>query len=344
MCQPIPLAQAQGESEGLAVDDTYAFWASQANDTILRIKKDGTETTPTVLAHDQAGNVYTPFVVAIDTNNVYWTNDLTNDPTNPGLVARCAKTGCNGVGTRITSHDLDYPEGLAVDDTYVYFSELYMWTVGRANKLDAGSFGYLVTQIQNVGTLALDDASVYFSGTDQAGDNTVARIPKSAATGIVDAAADVGQTYQHLAPLGVFAPNSLALDTNTIFWTIPSDTTTNPTGLIQSAPKGGVGDGGQPVTLSTTETNPIFIVVDATNVYWTALGTNSAADPVNDYPIYVDSYIATCPKAACPASGPVVLTRGISWSGFIALDANAIYYTFRGNSPNEGGLMKLAKP
>src|SRR5262249_28698931 len=153
-----------------------------------------------------------------DSTDVYWTSDRSSsDDTDPGMIARCPKTGCNGVGIRVSQRNLDYPEGVAVDDTYAYFSENYMWTVGRTTKSgDGGAFSYLVTQMSNVQTVLVDDASVYFSGNDQSGDNIVGRISKSAATGIADASAEVGQNFEHVAPVGVYSPYALALDDQTI--------------------------------------------------------------------------------------------------------------------------------
>jgi hypothetical protein len=339
LCQPVALAQALPGSAGVAVDGTNVYWASNVSDSIYRIKKDGSEATPTVLAKDAAGNVVTPWVLTIDDSYVYWASDRIRDDTNPGMVARCAKTGCNLVGTKLTPA-LDYPEGLAVDNSHIYFSESYMWTVGRADKADGGGFGYMVTEISNVTSVAVDDASVYFSGTDQLGDNTVGRIAKSAPVFTQDASVDAGvESYTHLSPVGVTAPYSLAIDDKSVYWTVFDDP-----GLIQSAPKTGVPDGGQPVTVAAQEHNPAQIATDDTNVYWVASGKNTAADPVNDYPIFVDGYVAMCPKTGCPGTGPIILTGSIHFVGFIAVDANAIYFTFQGNGPNEGGLMRLAKP
>jgi hypothetical protein len=220
-----------------------------------------------------------------------------------------------------------------------------MWTVGRANKADGGGFGYLATGIQNGETIAVDDASVYFSGTNPNGDDLIGRVAKGAGT-VLDAATDAPTGYQTISPVGNIPPYSLAIDDQAVYWSVLGDPTVYDagTGLVQSAPKTGVGDGGQPVTVATNETKPTYLAADATNLYWLALGVNTAADPANDNPIFANSYLATCPKTGCPKSGPQILVRDISWSGFIALDATAIYYTFQGNSVTEGGLMKVAKP
>jgi hypothetical protein len=339
MCQPVALAQGYiPGSAGLAVDDAYVYWAAWGVSEILRIKKDGTEPSPTVLAKDAAGNAYAPWAVTIDGTYVYWANESLNSDTPPGNVARCAKTGCGGVGTLLRS-GLDYPKGIAVDGTHVFYSEADQWTVGRS-LFDGGSAGYMVTQIQTVEKIAVDDASVYFSGSSAiTSDNVIGRVAKTAAI-VLDAAAD-GPTavITEVAPTGNLTATGLTIDDKSVYWAIFTD---DDAGLVQYAPKAGVGQGGSPVNLSAVEHNPADIATDTTDVYWVASGVDLNADPTN--PNFSKGYVATCPKTGCKGVGGKVLATDIVWPAFIAVDAKAIYYTSQGVGATDGALYKLAKP
>jgi hypothetical protein len=70
---------------GIAADATHLYWTERGqgtNGTVNRIKLDGSETTPTTLARDQAS----PNSVAVGDKYVYWTTTIPN-----GQVLRVAK-------------------------------------------------------------------------------------------------------------------------------------------------------------------------------------------------------------------------------------------------------------
>jgi hypothetical protein len=116
-------------------------------------------------------------------------------------------------------------------------------------------------------------------------------------------------------------------------------------GLVQWAPRNGTP--GAPTTLASSESGPIMITTDATNVYWTATGPDTG--PTNGNSLFESGYVAMCPKTGCPSSGPIKLATGIHNPYGIAVDDTAIYFTVDGNvpagqqAPTEGSVMKIAK-
>jgi hypothetical protein len=54
----------------------------------------------------------------------------------------------------------------------------------------------------------------------------------------------------------------------------------------------------------------------------------------------LDGEVRTCPRAACPATGPVVLASGQDTPFGLALDDRAVYWVNRGG----GQVMMVAKP
>jgi hypothetical protein len=330
-CQAFTLVPAQLGALGIAIDSASIYWVSYIDAQILKANKDGTGVT--VLATDTGG---APFDIALDATNVYWTDQGGSNYTDlaSGTVSTCLKTGGAG-GTALLPADLYLVQGLAVDQTSVYWAEMENSDIGRLNRADGG-FGYLLAGFgdPSPNELAVDDASVYFTTSDG-----VQKTPKNGPlvygdpTQVVSDAAAL-TTYYSSPNTG---PWGITLDANNVYWTVQT------AGLIQYAPRAGLGTG-VPTSLASAEVNPIMITVDATNVYWTAGGPNSAANP-NDFPQYLNGYVATCPKAGCPASGPTVLATGLHGPYGIAVDDTAIYFTVDGNiyDATEGSVMKVAK-
>jgi len=120
----------------------------------------------------------------------------------------------------------------------------------------------------------------------------------------------------------------------------------NTPGAVVSAPQVGLGSG-VPLSIASNETYPWNIAVDAANVYWTAEGPNST--PSANYGTFVAGYVATCPIAVCPSSGPRMLATNLHNPRGIAVDDVAVYFTVFGNAtgqfnpPTEGSVMKIAK-
>lgn len=86
---------------------------------VLRIPKTGGDAV--VLADKQRF----PFTVAADDSGVYWTSAF------DGKVLRCDFDGAN---QRVVARELNTPEGLALDETTVYFGELLGNTIQKVTK------------------------------------------------------------------------------------------------------------------------------------------------------------------------------------------------------------------
>jgi hypothetical protein len=68
-------------------------------------------------------------------------------------------------------------------------------------------------------------------------------------------------------------------------------------------------DGGVPIVVASGQNNPSYVVVDATNAYWT------------------DSNGGTVMKAALTGGAPVTLASGQGSPAYIAVDSTSVYWT-----------------
>jgi hypothetical protein len=321
VCQAFTLVAGQFGAGGIAVDDAGIYWTTTSTPQVLRANTDGTG----IVVLGANANWY-PLNVAVDGTYSYWVDD-----SNPGSILRCGKGSCDAGPAQITP-SLQNPNTLRSDGQNVYWTEYSANAVGRVRG-DGGAFGYLATQLNSPYTVEVDDASVYFGTAD-----TVARMPKGAPS-VADSQGDAAVAFTTVASVSdVFG---MSFDSTNLYWAV-----NDPAGSVQFTPKGGTG--ATPQSLSAGEVSPIITAVDATNVYWTAQGPDTA--PSNaDYQTFLSGYVATCPKTGCPASGPTMLATGLHNPYGIAVDDTAIYFTIFGNSddanpvPTEGAVMKIAK-
>jgi hypothetical protein len=324
VCQAFAIVPAQFGAAEMAVDATHVYWSSVSNGQVLKAAKDGSGVVVLVTDPD-----LTPVAVTIDDTSVYWA-----DNSGGGSVQACPKTGCDGGARLVTEANLVNPVSVAVDGTHVFWAEYANDTIGRANKLDGGAFGYLVTNLVYAAGVAVDDASVYFGSSD-----TIGKLPLNAPT-TSTSDGDAGP-FTVLYSGTSLDLSGLVVDSTNAYWTEANDP-----GAVEFAPKVGVGSG-VPTALGSNETYPWNIVVDATNVYWTAEGPDSSTS--KQYSTFVNGYVATCPKAGCPQGGPTILANNLHNPRGIAVDDAAVYFTIFGNVtdvqqyPTEGSVMKIAK-
>ncbi len=311
-CQPIAIATGQDGAYAVVVDDTSVYWVSYTGNTVMKSAKDGTALT--LLANT---NVDSPWNLAVDATYVYWTNL-------GGSIARCAKSGCGSTG-QVLATNLNSPEGIAVDTAHVFWGEYQGYDVGRMST-DGGAFGYLQTNLNHAYEVAIDDASVFFTTQD-----TIGSMPKGAVTvptGDYDAAA--GFTTVASIPIGGFG---IAVDDTNVYWVEDDDP-----GRVAFAPKTGTSDGG--ATLAGGQHYPARIALDDANVYWVAYGPDTS--PNQNTSLFVDSYVATCPKTGCTA-GQKILAGALKNARGIAVDDKAVYWALAGNTSGEGAIVRLAK-
>jgi hypothetical protein len=322
VCQAWTLVDGQPASSAIAIDATSIYWSSESAGQVVKAGKDGSAVT--VLSFISGSS---PFTLAIDDTNVYWSEDSTDAP-----VRRCPKTGCSGVGIAVTPATLDNTGALAVDGTNVYVAEYVVGAVGRAAKGGGGALTFVATSLGDAYGLAADDASVFFSTTSIIG---------AVSDTVPGAATDTDDAGPYTTLLGTVS-NALGLilaSDGNLYWAENNDVG----GAVKWIPKGGASLAN---IVSANETRPLGVAVDDANVYWTAQGANSATDP--DSFVYVNGYVARCPKAGCPASGPAMIATGLHNPSGIVVDDTAIYFTIFGNAGasgtiTEGSVMKALK-
>jgi hypothetical protein len=118
-------ASAVSELGPIALDDTNVYVVDTYGSglgRILKCAKSGCNNSPTTLASGLSGATG----VAVDANNVYWTEAGDSVVAGQmlagaGRVAKCAVSGCNDSPTVIAANQ-DGPTGIAVDATHVYWA------------------------------------------------------------------------------------------------------------------------------------------------------------------------------------------------------------------------------
>lgn len=243
----------------------------------------------------------TPAAIAVDGTNVYWTDTTANAFPTPSLV-RQAIVG----GTTFAIATSASANSITVDATTVY------WTVAGgagvtqiAKTMTNGMGTTLVTGYGVPFAVAVDSANVYW--TVLAG-GYVYKVPIGGGTPVAVASGQLGAV-------------SLAANATSLYWT--SDET------IDSAPIGGLPDGGAPAVLATsTQATVEALAIDATNVYWVDNGGGVSKAPIG-------------------GGGPTVaLASGQLAPVAVAVDATSVYWANQGTAANnysDGAIVKMAK-
>jgi hypothetical protein len=235
---PMTLASGQGYPDALALDATYVYWANGADTgSIMKVALGGgtpialatNRDSPTALAVS-ATNVYwaegsglaevplsgstTPIVlwtgigvttagVAVDARNVYVT---VSDVGATGFVAQIP---LNGLGETYLASNLDYPQGIAVDTTNVYWTNWMGATVSEEPIGGTGAAALASNQDDPYG-IAIDATSVYW--TTQGLNGSVLKVAISGGKPIVLA---TNQVY----------PTAIAVDATSVYWTNQGNST-----------------------------------------------------------------------------------------------------------------------
>ena len=337
LCAPVVVVQAK-QPHGIALDSQYVFWADQGYYGIMRADLDGSNVT--TLTTDFS-TVAFPTDLVVYGDDVYWDN-FGSSSAPLAAVGRCPKSGCQGSSVALPyAGPFSYGTGVAVSDAGVFWSTLAItagvWpAIWRIDETEGGTSGPIVTDLFVGGPLQLDGDQLYFGARAlNPGSMVVGRIGAASPLLPLDAGASSFDVLDQLADTYPLAP-SIFEDGTTVFFDDPY------AGTLGSVPKDGLADAGVAQTLAMHLQGPGQIVADATDLYFTLTGPDQSESGTH---LFDDGAIVTCPKAGCPASGPLVLATGLHGvSGYLALDADYVWFTVGGDfNANDGTVMKVAR-
>jgi hypothetical protein len=312
----IVLAPAPGNAGAVAVDDTWVYWIDQEHGLARVSKRDGG--TPTSLARPPV-RAQAFGLLALDGTDVYWTLDTDGEhgiwriPKDARLPASDPKpflsSGASDVGC------------LAVDADAVYWMQVKgpSWALGgsirRAGKDGRAAPVIATYDTPGFGCLALDDARLYWLSYSERrqGGGTVKAVPKR------------GGSTRNLAAV-VAPPIYLKVDRDSLYWVEAES--------IMRASKDG-----RPATTFVAVPAACGAItemaLDDAFLYFACGGVGPRHDAGSVW------------RAARAGGALAVLADGQAAPAGIAVDADFVYWAFRGTeaaSWRDGGIARLVKP
>jgi hypothetical protein len=166
-------------SRATVLDEDFLYQIT--GQRIVRFRKDGTGEVQ-ILARDRVD----AFHIAVRNGYAYWTESVS-----PGGLLRCPVAGCSGA-PEVVASNLEHPEDLTVDDSYVYFeepeqlnsqNEVLQFSTKRISRCAVTGCMTPERLIENQGIVSapfVDGRFVYFSGGDCLGNcaSYVGAVPK----------------------------------------------------------------------------------------------------------------------------------------------------------------------
>jgi hypothetical protein len=272
-CDPAAMTSNERPYD-MAADQGHVFWTDQVNDVVVTCDVGNCPATRNVL---YAGD--SPEDITIDANNAYWTD-------NKGIAFQCARAGCGGSPIVLGSIPGQYFDGIAVTASTVFFA---VDTVGIEACAIGGCGGSPtpVLSLTSPDELRIDQGTLYMVNYTSSSSGELLSCPVSSCTStttlatplsdpddVVVAGGNVyfGQTdgiytcpssgcagAPVLFASAGAAPNDLATDGTTVYWTVPDE------GIVASCPVSGCGQNA--VLVMSGLTNPHGLAVDDQRVY-----------------------------------------------------------------------------
>jgi hypothetical protein len=255
--EQLPAFNVPNAPQAVAADDRFLFWGTEGDgmfrceradcSKLVELLPGGSDAAPRQLIAD-ADSLY-----------LYW---ITGPDLTGGKVLRCSVTACV---PEVIAMDLFRPHGLALDDTYVYFTVHGMdgnldGSIMRANKDGTGLVTYLAG-LDGPSGIALAGGYLYFTNGVYAG--KVLRCPLGAAA---CGAPEEITPPASLPDMPIRMPMSVAVTGDWVIWTNDGDFTVMacPTAGCSTTPDG------LPVILASGLQSPGGLIGTSGCAFWTA--------------------------------------------------------------------------
>jgi hypothetical protein len=137
-----------GQPAGVAVDGAHVYWSDNTTNTIGRANLDGSGVNTNFITNAPAEGI------AVDGSHIYW-----------GTGPTIGRANLDGSGVDLSFiTDVSAPDGVAVNATNVYWTDLLTGSIGRADLGGGNMQGRFIDNLHPTG-LALDAAHLYWGSS-----------------------------------------------------------------------------------------------------------------------------------------------------------------------------------